>query len=88
MSKPNDIWYPVVTAHVEYQPVTIPPTEELGTPQMPGIQVALTTTVLSANPIQLTIPVGTAQGFARRLGGDAFASSNSGGWSSGSTQRL
>ena len=68
MSKPNDIWYPVVTAHVEYQPVTIPPNEELGTPQMPGIQVALTTTVLSANPIQLTIPVGTAKDLYAALG--------------------
>ena len=68
MSKPNDIWLPVVTAHVGHKTVTIPPNEQLGTPQMPGIPVTVTTTSASANPIQLLIPVGTAQDLHTALG--------------------
>ena len=68
MSKPKNVWYPVVTTHVEYKTVTISPNEELGTPQMPGVQVTVTTTVPSANPIQLTIPVGAAKDLHAALG--------------------
>ena len=68
MSKSNDIWYPIITAHVDHKTATIPPNEKLGTPQMPGIQVTVTTTSASANPIQLLIPAGTAQDLHTALG--------------------
>ena len=35
---------------------------------MPGIRVTVTTTFASANPIQLMIPVGTAQDLHTALG--------------------